>query len=606
MRSVKNLFALPLCLFIFLVATPGWSASDTGSEIRRLVNEAPPLASFPNAGGMIWKQHTEYRMLADGSMEKTTRWFILSGKNLPEGWRTWTPTVGPEGNIEVLESGIFDPLSGRIVTPLLPRVVEGEGFNAVEIRSPELEEEQLLCLAFREIFPTRYNVDDFLWTAFDLPCWEQTVVVEVPAESDFSWEGRDVPEPSVQEEKGVRRYTWSVVNRAGMGQATVAIAQRPYLTFSLRTGIRSVLDDLGLISREARMPVPRSIGRHLRKDMAVKQVRRFLEAVDDPSRRMEDVPGWFVRSSGVLAGKDSWTAWERTLLAGTWLAESGVDVEVYWLPKVSIKKGSPASPMAWVGPVLEIKPKGGDAFFWAAGQKDAIGGACFSLSGKKLYRVQNGGFQARTAPSGKVEDHRLILTWDLSLDGTGAMEGTLKVDVRGGWIELVGESSRVLEALKPVVQMPDLSHFSTGKAEVRESGESVGFEIPVSFNAGIPSGSGALLLRLPSAVFPVLDVKNSSSADGLSLRFPFVVDQRYNIHLPEGYRLMAPPKLAGTESGAVRFSEELRERAKKGRLEGSFRMVVTERNLDAAQARAFIGISRRVAQWGALTIPLKK
>lgn len=606
MRLGKAPFFLPLCLLFLVLVTPCWSAQDTGSEIRRLLNEAPPLASFPGAPGMIWKQHLEYRMLADGSLEKTTRWFILSGKDLPEAWRAWTPTVRSDGSIEVLESGIFDPLTGRIVMPLLPKVIEGEGFRTVEIRSPELEEEQLLCVAFREFIPSRYNVDDFLWAAFGIPVWEQTVVVEVPAESTFNWKGHDVPEPSMEEGQGVRRYTWTMVNRAPLGKPTVAVPQRPYLAFSLLKGIRPALDDLGAIAQQGvNVQAPQALSCYLRGDKALKRIRRFLDALDASSHHLEGVPGRLVRSSGSLAGSESWTDWERTLLAGHWLRSSGVGVDVCWLPKVSQEKDGPATAMAWARPVLEIQPKGGDVFLWSAGQRDAVGES-FSLFGQTLYRVENGGFRARKVPSGEVEDHRLILTWNLALDDTGAMEGTLRVDVRGGWMELLGDSSLGMAALDSLISMPHLPHLAMEKPEVGTGDDSVRFEIPVSFNAGIPSGAGALLLRFPSAGFPALDVSRVPMGDSLSLRFPFVVDQRYNIHLPEGYRVVATPSLAGTENGAVRFSEELRERAKKGRLEGSFRMVVTERELDSDQARKFEGVSRRVAQWGALTIPLKK
>lgn len=607
MRPGKALFfSLFMSLFVFLTAAPGMAATDTGSEIRHLLNEVPPLASFPEAHGMVWKRHVKFRMLADGSLEKTTRWFILSGRGLPEAWRTWTPTVRPGGSIEVLESGIFDPITGRIVMPLLPRTIEGEGFRTVEIRSPELEEERLLCVAFREVIPSRYNVDGFLWTAFELPCWDQTIEVEVPAESNFHWEGHEIPEPSVKEGNGVRIYAWTVVNRAPLGGATVAFPRRPYLAFSFTRGIRAALDDLGGITQGVTCQVPQPFRRYLREGAILKDIRRFLGAVDEPLRRLEGVPAEFVRSSAALPGTKSWTDWERTLLAGFWLKSSGVSVNTYWLPRVQQKKDSPSTPLAWARPVLEIKPRGSDTFFWSAGQMDSVGGDSFSLFGQTLYRVDSGEVRSVKVPSGEVGDHRLILTWDLKLDATGAMEGQLNVHARGGWKDLLGDSSLGIGALEPLVRMPDLPHFSAGKPEVLHSGDSTRFEIPVSFNSGIPSGAGSLLMRFPSAGFPALDVSNLSLGDGLLLRFPFVVDQRYNINLPDGYSVMALPTLAGSESGTVRFSEELKERSKKGRLEGSFRMVVSGRQLDSDQARAFAGIAHRVDQWDTLTIPLKK
>ncbi len=605
MRLGKKLFFLSLCLFVLTVPTSG-GAADTGEEIRRLLNEAPPLASFPEAPGMIWKRQLHYRMLADGSLEKTTRWFILSGGDLPGSRRRWDLAVPEGGSIDVLESGIFDPLTGRLVSPLLPEDVEVDGLEAKLIRAPELGEEKLICVAFREVIPGRYNVDDFVWTAFELPCWEQDIVVEVPEDAGFSWEGRDVPGPAMEEGQGLRRYTWTLVNRSPRGKPTLAIPRRPYLSFSLKRGVRSSLDDLRASTGTLSCRVPAGLSRYLRHDATLKQVRRFLKALDAPERRMEELPSRIVRSGAALSGAKSWTEWERTLLAGRWLASAGVEVRTFWLPRVPQNEDDPASPQSWSGPVLQIKPRGSSAFYWSAGQRRSAGAQAFSLFGRRLYSVRNGSVESVKVPSGDVEEHRLILDWDLALGEGGFLEGILTVHVRGGWMELLGNPADGIEALRNMVDMPSLPQFAAGRPDVATTPESARFEFSVSCNAGIPSGAGALLLRLPSAAFPALNVKGHSGGEGLALRFPFVVDQRYNIQLPERYRLVAEPRLAARESGKIRFEEELRDRAKGTRLEGSFRMVVTERDLDAARSRLFVDVAGRVAQWGKLTVPLKK
>lgn len=606
MRLGKALVFLSLCLFVLTVVTSSARAAETSDEIRRLLNEAPPLASFPDSPGMIWKSHVGFRMLADGSLEKTTRWYVLSGGNLPLRWREWGLAVPESGSIEVLESGIFDPVSGRLVAPLLPETPELAGVKALRLRAPELGDEKLICVAFREVVPARYNVDGFLWTAFDLPCWEQTITVEVPADADFAWKGEGVPSPEREEKNGVLRYSWSLVNTAPMGKPAVTVPARPHLLFSLTRGLKPALADLDKRASGLSCQMPRRLGHYLREKATLKQVRRFLAALEAPERHSTELPGHFIRQGAAAAEAPSWTDWERTLLAARWLASAGVDVRTFWLPRVPLGEDDPAASMVWARPVLEIKPKGSSAFYWSAGDNRSAGAEVFSLFGRSLYRLEEGKVVRAFIPSGEVEEHRLILDWDLTLAETGAMEGILTLHIMGGWLELLGDPATGLTALGNLVDMPALPQFSPGHPEIEASSETARFRIPVTLNAGIPSGAGALLLRLPSATFPALRIDREKAADGLSLRFPFVVDQRYNIKLPEGYRLVAEPRLGSRETGQVRFEEELADRSKGTRLEGSFRMVVTARELDPGQARQFAEIAARTGQWGAITVPLKK
>jgi len=55
------------------------------------------------------------KMLADGTLVKTSRWLIYSESPLPESWGKWIiPFVGDEG-VELKEAAIYDPIDFKLI-----------------------------------------------------------------------------------------------------------------------------------------------------------------------------------------------------------------------------------------------------------------------------------------------------------------------------------------------------------------------------------------------------------------------------------------------------------------------------------------------------------
>ncbi len=65
--------ALAIALVLLCPFFPAFAATDAPfpmQEIKRLVEEAPRLSSYPGKEAVVLSRHLDYRLLADGSMEK--------------------------------------------------------------------------------------------------------------------------------------------------------------------------------------------------------------------------------------------------------------------------------------------------------------------------------------------------------------------------------------------------------------------------------------------------------------------------------------------------------------------------------------------------------
>ena len=98
-RSLMGFVAFVLAVFLSIAAVSGADAQEKWNvvkDIERLRGEAPSLAAFPDASGVLWMRDLSYRLRADGTMEKSRRFLLLVGQNLIPAWASKTFAVPSE------------------------------------------------------------------------------------------------------------------------------------------------------------------------------------------------------------------------------------------------------------------------------------------------------------------------------------------------------------------------------------------------------------------------------------------------------------------------------------------------------------------------------
>lgn len=596
--KIVRVVALSLCLAALAsnLAYAGW---DVSAEIGRIVSEAPPLVSFPEAEGMVWKRDLAYSLAADGSLTRSQKWLVLAGPfGLPSSWRHWILPIAPGGQIDVFEAGLYDPVTSRLVLPLLPVTKEEAGLSFVELRLPPETADLVLALEFREILPRRYNVDDRLWTNADLPLWEGEIAVDVPEAAGFVWTSSEGLSPSKTTEKGRDSYAWRLVNRPAWKGGGLVADGRPSLAFSLRRGLRSSLEELGPLSAGLDIALPSALATS--STNVIRRGEALLGYVDGEARLRRDLPANWVRPPERLPAEGPWTEWERTLLLSRWLAAAGWKCDLFWQPLTELDDAVPATRTLWLRPVLSLSAPGLSQAYYLPGQAVPLGETPSEIRGKTLYRLDRGNVVSVSVPGGEALENRLILTWRLSVDEKGFASGDLVVDVFGGWFSLVGAvSSRGIEGLALRG-----SPLTLGEPEVARRKAGLRVTYPVRGGLGIP-GNASLLLQVPG-VDPRAFSDLRRGLGPLSLQFPFVFEQAFEITLPQGYRPLDFPTRRNVETGPVRLTETFREKKKAGSIEGSSRLVVTTSALDDGGAATLAALIQRGDQWSALTLPVRK
>jgi hypothetical protein len=604
-RSLERVrpFLLGVLLLGMLLLPERVFAWNGALEVMRLAREAPATSAFGDASGMVWLREMRYRLEANGDMVRESRWVVLLGPGVSEEWRTWQIPVPEGGDASVSEAALYSVPLGRLVSPLLPQEQDREGVRIVEVRIPPLSEQTALALAYTQVYPRRLNVDDLIWLELDLPQWEQRYVVDVPRNAAFLWGGEGVPEPGKSEAGAGDRYSWLIMNRTAWKGTSLLAKERPALAFSLRKGRFESLRPLAELET---ITIPSPEGGFVRAATMNNRTRAgeaLLAAMNTGKTLLSGVPWDWVRSAEEIPGEGPWTPWERVLVLKSWLRNAGWKAVVWWVPALPLAEDAPATSRAWLRPVLECTPPNGGSFYCDLGQNVAAGNVPPSLRGKTLYRAEGLGVESRAVPGGALEEHRLSLEWILSMDQTGMSQGTFDVTVRGGWVDLfspggVPDGAQILSLLP----RPAGGAFVFGAPVLPTYPYGYRVSFPVQAAVGIPA-PGQVLVRIPAVELPWLRALEQEQLP-LRLRFPFVVEQKLDLSLPEGYRVLSlPPSREG--EGRIALRETLRFSEKRNAVLGETKLVVKTQQIDASMGEALRQLIAAWASWGSKTLPVR-
>ncbi|MDO9507828.1 MAG: hypothetical protein Q7I97_00570 [Thermovirgaceae bacterium] len=596
-----------MILTVMLSLCSAVHANDIAAELARSLREAPSLDAMGSGQGFVILRDIRFRLLADGRMERTSLWFLHEGGGIPDGWRNWEILVPEGGEASVLEAALYDPSSRKMQYPLIPREIEKNGVSLVEVRLPNNFEGNILALSYRQVFPTRMNIEDAVLLDLDLPQWEQRISVTVPSGTVPEWHGEGIPDPEFKKGTAQDIYTWSIVNTPALLKGVIAPESVRALVLSLKKGLRYALADAAALADSVSASPPAQVASMISGSNRTRGGERIMEYVNSPSRLLSGFQGDLVRPAINIPADGPWTEWEASFLLRNWLRRAGWSAELLWEPVIPVGDDAPATVRVWRKPVLSLTPPGGSAFMFEIGQGTRPGSTPPRLWGRTVYALEGSTVLRRAIPAGGAADHRLSFNWNLSLSPEGVASGDLVVTVRGGWVDTLSggaipTNEKALEILA-AFGWPSTPGIPGEQVSLETLGSGFRISVPVRTQLGLPGGEG-LLVRMPSVIMPwQVAIAERGASNGI--RFPFVYEQSIEIALPEGFGVMVLPALRPFGSGSVRIEENLR--VKKSRtLVGEHRMVVTSARLDDPAKQIFSNAVRQGLGWSGVTIPLRR
>ena len=201
----------------------------------------------------------------------------------------------------------------------------------------------------------------------------------------------------------------------------------------------------------------------------------------------------------------------------------------------------------------------------------------------------------------------MSLTWILNLDAAGTAEGTLAINVSGGWTELMSgghlPSQNIASTLKNInFAIPGMNLAPTSIVPTKTGYR---LEFKVKCVPGIVY-AGNLLLRLPGGI-PGRVGELVGRESSYTLRFPYIIDQKVRINMPAGYKMLQTPPLKqlGEGTKAV-LKESITHWPKKAQLLADSTWTVKTCDIDAKLAAVLKEELSACMRWPVLDIPFRK
>ncbi len=583
---MKNRPAVFAIVGAFVLMAQTLSAGEV--NIPRLVQEAPPLETYGSPAGVVWQRHESYGLRPDGAMLKESLWVVMTTHRLDRNWPESVLSTPFTGELEILEASLYDPVSGAKIAAMSD---DGASMTLGD------HDEAVLVLRFRQIYPKRMSVEGLIIPASDLPVWEGRFSVAVPSGSELFVQSNGMDSPSIENSGGKSTYIWTTYNVPQRKRSSLVRLGDPYLAFSLRSGKVPFLQLLSTLNRISIPSMPPDLARLNRMGDKGKAGKKLMRAMDSMV-----IPG----SDGMLREdippEGPWSYWERALILRSWLEGMGWRAQLVWRTFLPIGAQEPAMMENLRSPVLRVAPPGSEYWFYVPGQTVEPGNVPPSLIGKTLYGGSpEEGLLTYSLDRGKVEDHRLTIAWDLALDPQGALAGTLQLWVRNGWLELFPDTDRISwVALERVI--PGVLSWKAGDPSLIPMDYGYRIDLPVKRHMGIPGGPG-MLLRIPCLLPGALE-DLTSLVPTKELLFPFVMEQKYSIALPEGYSLISTPAMSDRNEGNLKFSEYLRFSKKREVLEGESKIIANGSRYDDQFSYGLPRVLGAWLRWRDISIPL--
>ncbi|GHS88315.1 hypothetical protein AGMMS49957_09610 [Synergistales bacterium] len=553
MKSQKQLFVFVFALLVLFCVTPAMSAmlamSDASFEapdMASMIQQNPDFSTYPGYDGVIWLKQREYALAEDGGVERRNLWVILGRKGLDVRWLKWDIAIpegweGRRGAVEFQAASVYSPGEGKKIADIAPSAGDGVT-RSVSFPSEALPDEFILVIAWSELFPNKLSIDDLVWVSESLPVWEDVTLATVPATQQFYYTSNTGVEPEQRQTGTSILYEWRVINTLPDARVSLLDSPRSYIAFGVREG----------------------------KDGAA----RLLKSLE---------PAVMARFAKI--------------------APKGLDTRIFWILAYPPNTGEPICDGMAVSPVLAVSDNKNTRYYdlketsyeslsaSMSKKEDSV-----SLRGREIWGVNDEGkTEKRQIPNLSASQNRLGARFDMSLDKNGILSGTVKITALEAWGDLFSGLD-----LKDV--MSEIFPQPIRWGEIKKTGKNA-LEITAVFAPvqAIKSSDGdRVMVSIPSMRPKCITNLRPDASGPKTLRFPFTVDARFVLALPEGTESVLLPEPAESDRAKIKSSVTYKYRKRIMTAEG--RLTVGAVKLDEESAPA---LGTAITNWqNLMTKPL--
>jgi hypothetical protein len=535
---------------------------DFTYDILSMIQLNPDFSTYPGSDGVIWLKQIDYGTGPHGGIERKSLWILLGRRGMAPRWLLWNVPVPKGGEAEILEASVYSSRGGE-------KIMDGEEIPREDgaMRSVSfsgLPEEFVLVVSYRELFPEKLSVEDLVWISESLPVWESAIRVTVPAGHPFYYSSNADAAPQASNVDNRMVYEWRVINTAALS-SSLRDDRRRYVAFSSREGREAAARAIKALETAAVPEPPGDVGRILGKQLknpieATKTLGKFLKWIyEEPELVLPE------GTSREIPAKAPWTRWEKLLLAYDWLKKSGLDVRLFWQLAYHPAANEPACGAMAVAPVLGIsgtEPKKG-VFYYTMDQAPRVGENSMSLWGQRIYGVTpEGGLEERRISDSSASSNRLSLNFKLDLDKDGIMSGTLRIVERNAWRRFLLPPDPTEEALASLMKelFPRVPRYRD--VTFTDSGSEHEIRMTLAETQVIRSTEGHNFLVSVPPLIPSWFKSLSSGPFPYTLYFPFIVEARFDLALPDSANVILPTPM-DRNRGKIKYTESYKFGKKK-------------------------------------------
>jgi hypothetical protein len=541
-------------------------------DVLSMIQLNPDFSTYPGSDGVIWLKRIVYGIASEGGIERKSQWILLGRQGLNPRWLTWNVPVPKGGEAEILEASVYSPGSGEKVAGTLAQgnAFTQEGAAMRSVVFSQLPDEFILVVSYKELFPERLSMEDLVWVSESLPVWEAEIRVTVPAGHPFYYTSNLDSAPEAHNVDDRMFYRWREINIAADSGFSLKDGQRGFVAFGSKVGKEAVARSLKGLEPPV-LPAPsKTLEKSLKgrpKGQVVNNVLKWLYS-------QPELPLW----EGVtreIPAEAPWTRREKLLLAHRWSRDAGADVRLFWELPYRPGTSEPACDAMAVGPVIADGSKE-PVVYYNLDNVPRVGESSLSLRGKRIYGVApDGKLEERKVPDSIASANRLSAHFDLRLSEKGIMTGTLKLKARNGWRPFLfpdsltktsaslTSTSLTKEGFTAVMrmlfsQMPRYREF-----QFSESGDEGEMLVTLGETQVITGTGGRHILTPLPALVPEWFKNLSSGPFPYTLRFPFVLDARFTLALPDETENVMLPTPTERNTGKVKYTESYKLSKKK-------------------------------------------
>jgi hypothetical protein len=559
-------------LFAFLLCPRAFAAEpedfDFTYDILSMIQLNPDFSTYPGSDGVIWLKQLDYGTGPHGGIQRKSLWILLGRKGLDPRWLSWNVPVPEGGEAEILEASVYSPGSGEKVMNGIVKggEIPGEGDKMRSVTFSDLPDEFILVVSYRELFPEKLSIEDLVWLSELLPVWESAIRVTVPAGHSFYYRSNADVVPRASNVDNRMVYQWREINTAAV-PFSLRDEQRRYVVFSSREGREAAARSIKALETVPVPELPAAAGK-----MARKRLKDPIEGKTAEAKTAEDFLKWLYEQPEIVLPEGSlrkipaeapWTPNEKLLLAYGWLKNTGLDVRLFWRLAYPPAANEPACAAMAETPVLVVNLKKG-SFYYTMEHPPRIGENSVSLWGQRVYSITpDGGFEERKISGSSASSNRLSLNFALALDKDGIMKGTLRIVERGAWRHFLLPENPAEEALVSLVKelFPRVPRYRD--LTFTDSGNEHEIQMTLSETQVIKSTGGNNFLVSMPPLIPSWFKSLSSSPFPYTLRFPFVMEARFDLTLPDSTANVILPTPGNRNAGKIKYTESYKLGKKK-------------------------------------------